>query len=113
MDDVMKLIRVKDRPRVWTGFLDSQRSEVLTSVTMKNTIFWDVRLFSPGDRNILLPSSGIKSEVTSSFEDGNSAFLRNVPNFNQTEQHHILGDSNLLRLPLRIWPYIIHFNIIP
>jgi hypothetical protein len=63
-------MRVKDKPKVWTAFLDLKRSEVLTSVSMNIIVFWDVPLFSPGDRNIDLPSSGIKSEVVFSFDDG-------------------------------------------
>jgi hypothetical protein len=59
-------------------------------VTMKRT------LFSSGDRNILLPSAGIKSEVAFSFEDASSVFLRNALNFNKTKRHNIPGDSNLL-----------------
>jgi hypothetical protein len=77
-------------------------------MTIKTTIFWDITLFSPGYRNILLPSSGIKSEGVFSFEDGSSVLLRNVPNFNQIKRNHIPGDINFLRFN----PKGLAFNIL-
>lgn len=49
--------------------------EILMAVTMQNTVFWDMKLWSMFQRNLLLPSSELKNGVIRRFLQNGNKFL--------------------------------------